>query len=84
MQLETVKVVSPVSDDNPHGYIVINKTDLTDEHELFDEDGAKKEPAAKALNVEQLKAALAEKGIAIPDGAKKADLQALLDKANEG
>ncbi|EON13148.1 HeH/LEM domain-containing protein [Pandoraea sp. SD6-2] len=84
MQLETVKVVSPVSDDNPLGYIVINKTDLTDEHELFDEDGAKKEPAAKALTVEQLKAALADKGIAIPDGAKKADLQALLDKANEG
>lgn len=84
MQLETVKVVSPVSDDNPLGFIVINKTDLTADHELFDEDGAKKDPAAKALNVDQLKAALTEKGISIPDGAKKADLQALLDKGAEG
>ncbi len=31
------------------------------------------------LNVEELRAALTAKGIAIPDGAKKPDLQALLD-----
>lgn len=84
MQLETVKVVSPTSDDNPLGYIVINKMDLAADHQRFDEDGVKKEPAEKALSVEQLKAALAENGTAIPDGAKKADLRALLDKANEG
>lgn len=45
MQLETVRVVSPVSEDNPHGYIVINKSDLTEQHELFvdpSEDGAEK------------------------------------------
>lgn len=35
MELETVKIVSPVSSDNPHGYIVINKSDLTEDHELF-------------------------------------------------
>lgn len=53
MQLETVRVVSPVSEDNPHGYIVINKSDLTDEHKLFVEpadDGEKsaRKPAKKA------------------------------------
>lgn len=37
MDCPTVKIVSPVSDENPHGYIVINKSELTDEHEVFDE-----------------------------------------------
>jgi len=54
MELKTVKIVSPVTDENPLGYIVINETDLSKEHELFDEEGA-----------------------------KKADLQALLDEANK-
>jgi hypothetical protein len=51
MELETVKVVSPVSEDNPTGYIVINKSDLTEEHELFVEGEAKaatKKTAKKA------------------------------------
>lgn len=81
MQLETVKVVSPVSEDNTHGYIVINKSDLTDEHELFDE-GAKK--AEKGPSIGDLRATLTEKGIEFPEGAKKAELQALLDAANQG
>lgn len=38
----------------------------------------------KALTVKEIKAALAEKGIEIPDGVtKKDDLQALLDSSNE-
>lgn len=37
MHCPTVKVVSPVSDENPHGYIVINESDLTEEHEIFGE-----------------------------------------------
>ncbi|MCK4121395.1 hypothetical protein HFK83_03295 [Ralstonia pseudosolanacearum] len=81
MELKTVKVVSPVTDENPLGYIVINETDLTEGHEIFDEEGAKK--ADKALSVADLKAALTEKGVEIPEGAKKADLQALLDEANK-
>ncbi len=36
---------------------------------------------AKKASVVELRAALDAKGIAIPDGAKKADLQALLDGA---
>jgi len=82
MELKTVKIVSPVTDENPLGYIVINETDLSEEHERFDEEGAKK--ADKALSVADLKAALTEKGVEIPEGAKKADLQALLDEANKG
>lgn len=38
MQPETVKIVADVSEDNPLGYIVINKADLTDDHKLFDEE----------------------------------------------
>lgn len=37
MEIETVKIKSQVSEGNPHGYIVINKSDLTDEHTLFEE-----------------------------------------------
>jgi hypothetical protein len=37
MHCPTVRVVSPVSDDNPHGFIVINESDLTDDHEIFEE-----------------------------------------------
>ncbi|MGA3803693.1 HeH/LEM domain-containing protein [Ralstonia nicotianae] len=81
MELKTVKIVSPVTDENPLGYIVINETDLSEDHEVFGEEGAKK--ADKALSVADLKAALAEKGVEIPEGAKKADLQALLDEANK-
>jgi len=48
MNCPTVRVVSPVSDDNPHGYIVINESDLTDDHEVFvDGDAPAIEPAAK-------------------------------------
>jgi hypothetical protein len=39
--------------------------------------------APKALTVAELRAALADKGIEIPEGAKKADLQALLDAADK-
>ncbi|WP_171516441.1 hypothetical protein [Cupriavidus necator] len=49
MQLETVKVVSEVSEDNPHGYIVINKSDLTDEHRLFVEGAPEKPARGKAV-----------------------------------
>jgi len=46
MELETVRVVSPVSDENPHGYVIINASDLTEDHVVF-EDSA--EPAPKPL-----------------------------------
>lgn len=33
---ETVKVVTEITAANPHGYVVINKSDLTDEHQIFE------------------------------------------------
>lgn len=47
MELETVKVVSPVSEDNPTGYIVINKSDLTEQHELFVEPAEESDKPAR-------------------------------------
>lgn len=41
MELETVKIAAEVTDENPLGYIVINKTDLTEDHVLFDEQAKK-------------------------------------------
>lgn len=45
----TIRVVAPVTDENPHGHIVINAADLTDEHRLFDAvlDDAEKEAAPR-------------------------------------
>lgn len=76
MPIETVRIVSPVSEDNPLGYIVINAEDFReDEMELFVEG------AAPIMTVAQLRAVLTEKAIAFPATAKKAELQALLDAA---
>ena len=59
------------------GFVEINESDFDpDKHELF-----KEEQKEKALTVEELKAALTEKGIAIPEGAKKSELKALLESA---
>jgi hypothetical protein len=81
MDCPTVKIESPVSDDNQLGFVVINATDFVDgEHVLFtDADAAAAGALSDGLKVAEIKAALTEKGIAIPDGAKKSDLQALLD-----
>lgn len=75
--LETVRIKAEVSDDNPLGYIVINKTDFNeDEQELFGD-----ESAATGGKKADLQAALTAKGIAFPANATKAELQALLDQA---
>ncbi len=67
-------------------FVLIYKDEFDPEkgHELYDENvpaqGAEGEPeGGKKASVAELRAALAERGIDIPDGAKKADLQALLD-----
>lgn len=72
MEPETIKV-KPWGD-GQGDFVVINKDDFNPQvQELFD-DGSKKD-----LTVAQLRDALTAKGIAIPDGAKKSDLQDLLD-----
>lgn len=58
-------------------FVILNKDDFdVDKHELFD---AAESPGEKKMSVAGLKEALTAKGIEIPEGAKKADLQALLD-----
>ncbi len=47
MKIETVKVVADVTEQNQHGYVVINKADLTDVHELFTPEQTKKKVKAK-------------------------------------
>ena len=72
--METIKV-KPWGKDQGD-FVIINKDDFDPEvHELLDgePDGAKK------ATVAELRAALEAKGVEVPDGAKKADLQALLD-----
>jgi hypothetical protein len=53
MECPTVKVVSPVSDENPHGYIVINESDLTEDYEVFGDEKAAVAPAAKRKYTKQ-------------------------------
>ena len=69
--IETVRIVK---DNGRTGYATINKADFDPKrHELFAE-----EPAAAEWTVVKLKARLAELGIAIPRGASKDDMIALL------
>lgn len=70
----TIKVKA----DNEQGFMVINESDFDEKaHEAFESEND-----AKKMTVAEIKEALIEKGIEIPDGAKKAELQALLDAAN--
>lgn len=63
------------------GFQIIDAAFMPEGHENPAEDG---EPdGAKKATVAELRAALEAKGIDVPDGAKKADLQALLDGAQD-
>lgn len=85
MQLETVRIAVEGA---PHGYVVINKTDLLPEHVLFEEavtppvtnDTPVQElvQAQSEMTVQELKDALAAQGIAYPRKANRAQLLALL------
>jgi hypothetical protein len=33
--IKTVRIVSQISEQNPNGYIVINESDLNEDHKLF-------------------------------------------------
>lgn len=71
--IETVRIVK---DNGRTGFATINKADFDPKrHELFTEG---REPDAPGWTVVKLKARLAELGIAIPRGASKDDMIALL------
>ena len=38
MSIETVKIVAPITDDNPLGYVVVNATDVTENDAVFSEN----------------------------------------------
>jgi hypothetical protein len=77
---ETVKIKP--SHESQGAYVLINKSDFDEsKHELYEATEMGK--PSDGLSVEQLKTALADQKIAIPDGiTKKADLAALLDVAS--
>lgn len=58
MELETVRIVSPVSDDNPQGFIIINKDDLQPEHVLFSDAPVKRGPGRPPKSASPVSAAL--------------------------
>lgn len=58
-----------------HGWIV--------SAEQGEDEGGEGEGDGKGMKVAEIKEALKAKGIEIPAGAKKADLQALLDAASQ-
>ncbi len=75
--IPTIRIAAPVSDDNPLGFVVVNEADFDPETmERWEEP-----KGSAALTVAQLKAALDAKGVPVPEGAKKAELVALLDGA---
>ena len=68
MIIEILKIVDA---DCEGGFRVINRADLTAEDVVIN--------ASEGLSVGELRDALTAKAIDIPEGAKKADLQTLLD-----
>lgn len=68
-------------------YLEVHPATLADHKRCGWTECAKREPleteeeGAKRATVAELREALTAKGIAIPEGAKKADLQALLEAA---
>lgn len=68
----TVKVKA----DNEQGFVVINESDFDKETQMLFGDESE---GVKKLSVAEIRDALTAKGVEIPEGAKKAELQALLD-----
>lgn len=74
--MKTMKIKP--SHESQGDHVVINEEDFDPAlHEAIDSD--KREDFPQKASIGDLRDALTAKGIEIPDGAKKADLQALLD-----
>jgi hypothetical protein len=72
--LPTIRITSPVTEENPLGFVIINESDFdADQHEMFD-------APPKPLGIAALREALTAAGVAFDPDTKKADLQALLDQ----
>lgn len=78
MEIETVRIVAPVVPGNPHGYVVINKSDFDAErHALWVEgapaDALATDPAADAIKAADPAASAPLKGRARPALAADAE-----------
>lgn len=51
MIVETVKIAVETTDENPLGYVVINKSDQNEEHTLFEEESEKKDGKTKVPKI---------------------------------
>jgi len=74
---ETVKVKSPVTEENPTGYIVINKSDMAEVHELFVESDKPEPDQFDAMAREELKAFLTSKAVEFAGNTGDAKLRVL-------
>lgn len=78
---ETVRVVAEVTDDNPQGYIVINKSDYDSaKHTLYEVEEATIAINYSKMNKSDLSKALTAGGVKHDDAMSKADLVALAEK----
>ena len=75
----TVRVKAPVSDDNPSGYVVINESDVTEAHKLFDTAPAGDQ--FDAMPREELRAYLSQKKIDFGGNTGDARLRTLAREA---
>ena len=77
MELETVRITSEVSDENPNGYIVINRDDFVEGvHVLFEEAAA--DPPDGGPTKKQIIEMLRVAGISFNPNLPKAELLKLL------
>lgn len=74
---ETVKVKSPVTEENPTGYIVINKSDLGDTHEVFVEADKHESDEFDLMQRDELKAYLAAASVEFAGNTGDAKLRVL-------
>ncbi|MFZ6655932.1 HeH/LEM domain-containing protein [Undibacterium sp. TJN19] len=80
----TVKVVAEVTEDNPLGFIVINESDLTENQQIFVEEGDAGLTDNAKMTVPQIKDALTAAGIEFDSTANKGALLLLLNAGKQG
>lgn len=76
MTVETVKIAVDVSEQNPLGFVIINKDDFSDDMKLFGDESSNDK-----LTVAQIRDLLTEKNIDFAPNAKKSELIELLNSA---
>lgn len=82
MEIETVKIQTPPSDDNPTGIVIINKSDFDPEAmTLADGEAAPEVKSFKAMNKADLQQFLTDAGVPFDGSMTKAELLSLCEAA---